>query len=393
MAEEFEEIAHSGGRVTFNMITTETGGRTFDLRFESSRPVPMVMTGVYALPQGIPVGQIHMGGIGQQWNAPPFPDCLPVLISSDSEGKFGHTCPACQQYWRSGPWPNLCPYCRTQSPGYNMLSNAQMRYVEHYCAVLINALHSGKDGAFVIDMDAVADAVGKDGEKPAFYVSEESQQHKFTCTACGEFNDILGRYGYCSTCGTHNGLADFRDGSIPSLRERLNSGHSPEDCVRDAVSAFDAYIAQIARQLAAGVPMVSFRKGRLTKQRFHDFADFRTIFEGWFGIEPSRGMKVPDQRFVERMFHRRHVYEHNGGEVDQKYIDDSGDTTVRIKQRIRETQADAHTLLGHLVRVVANVHDGFHELFPPLPKPMEAHKAKLERMAKYDAEMAARFTR
>jgi hypothetical protein len=38
------------------------------------------------------------------------------------------------------------------------------------------------------------------------------------------------------------------------------------------------------------------------------------------------------------MFMRRHVYEHNGGEVDQQYLDASGDTTVRLKQHIRETR-------------------------------------------------------
>ena len=37
--------------------------------------------------------------------------------------------------------------------------------------------------------------MGKQGEKPAFYVSEQSQQRKFTCVACEEFNDVLGRFG------------------------------------------------------------------------------------------------------------------------------------------------------------------------------------------------------
>ena len=38
------------------------------------------------------------------------------------------------------------------------------------------------------------------------------------------------------------------------------------------------------------------------------------------------------------MFHQiAHIYEHNGGEVDEKYIKNSGDTSVRIKQVIRET--------------------------------------------------------
>ena len=59
------------------------------------------------------------------------------------------------------------------------------------CRVLGEALDLEQDGEVVIDMDAVADAAGKEGEKPSFYVSEQSQQRKFTCGTCEEFNDIL----------------------------------------------------------------------------------------------------------------------------------------------------------------------------------------------------------
>ena len=65
------------------------------------------------------------------------------------------------------------------------------------------------------------------------------------------------------------------------------------------------------------------------------------------------------------MFHRRHVYEHNGGEVDEKYIRDSGDTSVRLKQVIRENQASA-LRIAEIVRTMGrNIHKGFHEIFPP----------------------------
>ena len=46
-------------------------------------------------------------------------------------------------------------------------------------------------------------------------------------------------------------------------------------------------------------------------------------------------MKEDECCVVDRMFHRRHVYEHNGGEVDQNYLDKSGDTTVRLRQHIQ----------------------------------------------------------
>jgi hypothetical protein len=86
---------------------------------------------------------------------------------------------------------------------------------------------------------------------------------------------------------------------------------------------------------------------------------------------------------VSPLFYRRHVYAHNGGEVDQKYLDDSGDTTVGLKQRIHETQQDAHSLLGSLVKMVRNIHGTFHELFPPISGPIKACEDKKARMAQY----------
>ena len=382
MVSEFEEIGHSGGKITFRIKTGENSRHSYQVEFTSSRPVPMEMTTVYALPQGVPVG------IGQSWDHAPIPGCFFVFIASDSQGKFGHDCPHCNGYWRSGPWPKVCPYCATIAPGHQFLSEAQLRYVRHYCNVLVNALDSVHDGDVVIDMDVIADAVGKDGEKPAFYVSELSQQRKFTCGACGEFNDILGRFGYCSLCGTRNDLADFEGQTVPTIRERLNTGNAPEDCVRDAVASFESYVAQVAKQLVARVPMTEPRKNRLSKQRFHDLKEVCETFKNWFDIDLCAGMNAAEFESVVLMFYRRHVYEHNGGEVDRKYLDESGDTTVILKQHIHETQQDVHSLLGSLVKMARNIHNTFHELLPPIPEPIKDYQEKKTRMANF-AKMGA----
>jgi len=382
MAGDSEEIGHSGGRITFHIATDPQGQRGYQVGFSGNRPVPVVLIAVYALPQGIPVGAIQLGGIGQPWNPPQFPGCFPVFIASDSQGKFGHTCPRCKGYWRSGPWPNICPYCGLEAEGFEFMSGAQHRCVQHYCRVLADALDSKADGDVIIDMDFVADAVGKEGEKPAFYVSEQSQQHKFTCEACEEFNDILGRFGYCSLCGTRADLVDFEGTTIPTIRTRLNGGSLPEDCVRDAVASFDSYVSQIAKQLVALVPLTDRRKKRLTTQRFHSLQEVRDVLRDWFDIDVCAGMKDDEFRATVRMFYRRHLYEHNGGEVDQKYLDDSGDATVRLKQRIHETQQDAHSLMNSLVRMARNIHASFHELVPPKPEPIKAFVEKKDRIAK-----------
>lgn len=383
MAGDFQEIGHSGGTITFTFGVNEQERDAYSTTYQSIRPVPVALIGIWALcPSGVPVGTYNLG-FGTGTGAPPLPNCVPVMLASDSKGKFGHHCPACDGYWRSGPWANLCPYCAVEALPYEFLSNAQRRYVEHYCKVLTDAMAADDVTAAVIDMDAVADAVGASGEKPAFYVSEQSQQHKFVCHACEEFNDILGRFGFCSLCGTRNDLVEYEERIVPALRERLNAANAPEDCVRDGVASFDSFVAQYAKQLAAAVSMIARRRKRLTTQRFHDLLEVQDVLVKWFGIELCAGMPPEEVQTVARLFHRRHVYEHNGGEVDERYLKESGDTTVRLKQHIHETQEDAHALIGSLLKMARNVHRGFHEIVEPVDEPIKALKDKKARMAAY----------
>lgn len=107
-------------------------------------------------------------------------------------------------------------------------------------------------------------------------------------------------------------------------------------------------------------------------------------FKTWFDIDIAKLVKEQDVKQAERLFHRRHVYEHNQGEVDQKYLDDSGDTSVRLKQHIHETQQDAQIFVGILSKMARNLQEGFHELFPPLPGPVKAYADKKERFKKYE---------
>jgi hypothetical protein len=80
------------------------------------------------------------------------------------------------------------------------------------------------------------------------------------------------------------------------------------------------------------------------------------------------------------------VYEHNGGEVDQKYISDSGDTSVRLKQTIHETKDSAHRLATLVSRMARNVHRGFHSIIPPEDGPIAWYDKRQKMMANMTSE-------
>lgn len=378
-SDEFQEIGHCGGQFTVNIKTAADGSWKIKFGVHHSRPTAAAFFAIYALPQGIPVSTFEIGGIGQQMVPPPVPGCYPIFIASDINGMFGHQCKSCQGYWRSdgapSQWPMTCPYCGLRDESHNFLTDGQIRYIKACCELVEKVITSDDDGESVIDMDQVADAVGKDCEKPNFYYAEQSQQNKYTCQACGKLNDILGRYGYCSNCGTHNGLNELNV-EINRIQEKIAQGRQYETCTKDAVSAFDSFARQIAKQLSKRVPMTPTRKNTWERKKFHQLKPCAEALKAHFDIDVFKNMKKDDIDFTVLMFHRRHVYEHNGGEVDDKYIKDSGDSSVRAKQVIHEDQESASRVARLVLQMTQNIHKDFHTIFLPEDMPIHFHRAQ-----------------
>lgn len=381
---EFQEIGHCGGQFTINVKTDKDGRRGIQFGMRHSRPTPAAFFGIYVLPQGIPVGTIQLGGIGDPWNPPPTSGCLPIFIASDSLGMFGHQCQTCKGYWRSkgapSRWRMTCAYCGLRADSHAFITDGQIKYVEACCELIDQAMNSDKDGEFVIDMDEVADAVGKNTKKPKFYYTEQSQQNKYDCPACGSFNDIFGRYGYCSSCGTHNGVHEL-ELEINRIRERIKTSQQYEACTKDAVATFDSYARQIAKQLARRIPMTPARKKHWERKLFHNLKPCAEALETMLDINIFKKIKKKDTDFAILMFHRRHVYEHNGGEVDEKYIRDSGDILVRPKQVIRESAETATRIAQIVFKMAQNIHDGFHAIFPAEKMPIQLHQEHVKRIS------------
>ncbi len=371
---EFREIAHSGGRVTIQVVTREDGQRAYSNGWSHNRPTGAAIYAVHVIQPGIPVGTAVLGGLGSPIDRGPIPGCFMVFVASDSEMMFGQQCPRCSGYWRSRAPSRFCPYCDLHGDNHVFLTDAQGAYIQQYSALMAQALDA-PDGEHVIDLDAVADAVSS-LEKPPFYYSEERQQNKFTCEECGNVADILGRFGYCSLCGTRNDIQELDKKTLAAIRERINTSGEYESCVRDAVAAFDSLAGVYVRELLRIVPVTKARRNRLSNSRFHNLAQVQAELASTFDIDIFSNLERDDQAFSILMFHRRHVYEHNGGEVDQQYIDQSGDSSVRIKQSLRETQDTAHRIVSAVAKMSKNLHAGFHELCPVEDRFIKLHKRR-----------------
>ena len=298
---------------------------------------------------------------------------MPVFIQSDSHGRFGHQCPECKGYFRSSGAPALfpmsCCYCGVRGATWQFLTKAQHSYVRHYTRRLVEGLHSDEPALVVtIDMDAVGDAAVV--PKPDFYFLGQVQQTQFTCMACNGWSDIKGQYGYCAICGTRNN-AQRLAGELEDARAKLNaSALAPASAARAAVSAFNSCCRNLVAELCKRVPMTVVRRTRLGRMLFHELGGKADELRAAFDIGLFAGIDADAQAFLRMMFHRRHVFEHDGGQATERYIRESGDTGVAEGVLIRETRGNVHRLIGLLSRVAANVDRGFHELFPPEEQPI-----------------------
>jgi len=84
--------------------------------------------------------------------------------------------------------------------------------------------------------------------------------------------------------------------------------------------------------------------------------------KGSFGIDVLKDVQADDQVFLRRMLHRRHLLTHNGGKVDQEYLDKSGDTTVRLHERIHIRSKEAYRLIKVTRSLASNLVDDFNSM-------------------------------
>jgi hypothetical protein len=257
---DFQEIAHCGGRITFTVNCDATGRRFYSQSLVHERPTPAAFAGIFALaPHGLPVGDYRLAmGIEQQ--APPH--CLGVLLGSDTRMCWGHQCASCDIYFRNGQhpaaYPLTCPYCGHRDSAHKFLTDAQKRYVASYVDAIVDAMQKemAPDSAqeIVVDMDALADQSAA-VRAPDFYYAEESQQTRYRCDHCDDFNDIRGRYGYCASCGWRNNRQMVAL-SLENERQQLNECRAtPEQIVRNAISQFDACCRDWVKQIVNRIPM------------------------------------------------------------------------------------------------------------------------------------------
>lgn len=360
---EFQEIASSGGRI--NLLHQEGDG--VDLQFTHANPYACEAIQMGVSLDGTRLEYWPIYGVDQRPPQPESPMVAAVLIS-DREGYFGRTCPKCKSYFRTNSPGQVtaCPYCGVRAVNAAFTTQNQLEFINKVRESYIAVFETKQ--SVTIDLDKIANELPSN--RPAWVYSEESQQSRFTCPNCKTRYDILGEYAGCPGCGKRNSLEVF-ERSITEVEQRFNKAdaelkdrHEREiewERLSRCVSDFEAMARDIQKQLQL-FPSTPKRKKDIEGMSFQNILKANDSLLNWFGFEILFRFPDQDRTFLNRMFNRRHVLTHNGGRIDQEYIDHTGDTTVRLNQKIDLRSSEIRRLIPLLRSMAQNLFQGFESI-------------------------------
>jgi hypothetical protein len=372
MTEFKDKIPAAGAKIEF-LYDAASGGVANQISgagFMAFYQVAMSLDGRHLL------GSVPPTGLGQV-AIYPKPSVL-AFVQSDQQGMWGRNCPSCGKYFRTDHIMDAtyCPYCSQPAPDLAFITEEQKKYLTAFYDAFARA-HLQQTSTS-LEMAEITDATSN------WHYSEEKQQCHFTCQTdkCGAQTDILGEYGYCPRCGRSNARKLFSDlfgqefARLEQVRntvtDRRERGAVWEKMTVDAVSRLEALGRHLRRRLL-GYPLTAARRKQLEKLSFQQPLAADASLQEWYGMgllewpgtdtNPKRVLAQSEIPFIRKMVQRRHILIHNGGVADQEYLDLSGDTHVRLDERIAIRSNEAKRFLEDVkemgLNLLDNVQDGF----------------------------------
>ncbi|MDO9283549.1 MAG: hypothetical protein Q7U26_01555 [Aquabacterium sp.] len=315
---------------------------------------------------------------------------ISVPIDSDEKGYIDKECPSsnCEfQFKIKGEdWTNICrdegvwcPMCGHASPARNWFTKAQVRHAERHARRVIEATI---DGAMRADARAFNRRQPKNslismsmkvGGSPAFTphrvpaAASAAMELEISCEKCSCRFAVIGSAYFCPACG-HSSVDRMFDDSLRKIRAKkdnvdvvrnaiaASAGRDEaelmcrsliESCLQDGVTAFQRCCEGLYASTgpATPAPMNAFQR----------LAQGSELWAARVGITYADILGAADLERLRRLFQKRHLLAHSDGIVDQRYINESGDMTYKVGQRITVATSEVDDIVAGIGRLVGGL--------------------------------------
>lgn len=351
---EFEEIPHSGGSITFS------NGQS---KYENRNPFPMILYEIVVSFNGIILSR---GNFGRH----PVPEpAVTVMIASDKEGLFGYSCPRCEKYFRANhhiPETIVCPYCLYIANALKFLTMNQKQYIDLYVKSSIEHFYTGKE--IKIDFDELVSKLDNNLIKLHSY--EQRQQMFVECKTCKIKIDIIGIYASCPGCGSRNNLHQFNQ-EIIAVKDKLNKSEIDTSMgLNKVIECYSGLGSDIKYILEKNIPLTQKNTKEAKSIDFQKIVETNSLLDKLYGLRLFPD-EVTSQNFLNVMFQKRHLIAHRSSIVDQKYLDKTSDKSVKLGQKIMINRAE----LDKFINLMETYTEDFLVQFDSLVKDY-IHKSK-----------------
>jgi DNA-directed RNA polymerase subunit RPC12/RpoP len=176
---------------------------------------------------------------------------------------------------------------------------------------------------------------------------EKPVDSQLRCPECSVRFQVNGIFGYCPGCRSE--ILRLYDANLEIIRREVREVDAPDRVLRhayaDLVSTFEIFCRKEA--INRSVPPA----------RFQNLEAASKAFGAAIGIDMFAALTVGEDLALRRAFQKRHVSEHNGGTIDERYVDAVPEDRQLLGQQavltLEELELAAHAMRRALEALVA----------------------------------------
>jgi len=302
------------------------------------------------------------------WDSP-YKRVYASYLVTDKEGMLGRVCPVCKCYFRTGSLSELlfCPYCSHHAANGEFTTENQKQFMSLCIQAANRAYDAGVESVF--DLREAVKSLPNN--RPTWVYSEENQQHTFRCKKCSALFNILGEFGNCPSCGKRNYQMVFESKirllehqfaeSDTTIKEPQRRAEEWKNLLVRCVSEFES-LANDMRKHLLRIPSTPKRKKDFGNLSFQRILNANERLKDWYGIGILDGFSEDDSTFLNKMFNRRHLVIHTGSRVDEEYLQNTDDKSVRLNQVIRIDSQEIPRSIALTKRAAQNLITGYDSI-------------------------------
>ncbi|MEP0430850.1 hypothetical protein [Rhodopirellula bahusiensis] len=246
-----------------------------------------------------------------------------ISIPTDKDGFVGRACDAhgCKQYFKIFVPDHretlYCPYCGAQFHKNQLITANQLKHVreaglEEVREYALDEIQKMFKSAFRGSKN-IKYTPGRRRPKRTVrpHYVERKVDTEFECAECTVKFQVYGIFGYCPGCKCEN--LQIYDANWANIKRKLSTEESElqrtlRHAYGDLVSTFEVFCAQRGKRLTD------------EKGNFQVLFDARKFFKKHGGVDIVDEIETSDLLALRRLFQKRHVFIHAGGEITERYV-------------------------------------------------------------------------